>query len=136
MRMRISCARVRDKMAFLVSVSVLIVLVFCSKQGYAASSCPCDDPSLCEPIKGSPKNEILGFVTSQDNWPLYNWSLLTTVALFTPFNTSLLCYAHSKGVRVVLSASYPTSELQNLTNVEVGRGGGAGCLYMHVYVSF
>lgn len=117
--MRITCAHVY-KMAFLLSLSMLVVLALSSlQQGYAASSCPCDDPSLCEPIKGSPKNEILGFVTSQDNWPKYNWSLLTTVALFTTFNNSLLCHAHSKGVRVVLSASYPISELQNLTNVEV-----------------
>lgn len=83
--------------------------------------CPCQDPSLCEPIKGSPKNEVFGFVTSQVNWPGYNWTLLTTVALFTDMNSSLLCHAHSFGVRVVLSASYNTSELGNYTNVQVSK---------------
>ena len=102
--------------------ALLAVIVLCCylQWGQAAPSCPCEDASLCEPIKGSPKNEIFGFVTSQDNWPKYNWSLLTTVALFTGFNDSLLCHAHSKGVRVVLSASYPISELHNFTKVKVG----------------
>jgi di-N-acetylchitobiase len=84
----------------------------------AATSCPCDDPSLCEPIKGTPKKEIFGFVTSESNWPGYNWTLLTTVALFTKTNDSLLCHAHSKGVRVVLSASYDTSQLQDSAKIK------------------
>ena len=101
----------------------LAVLGFCCclQQGWTAAPCPCEDPSLCEPIKGSPKNEIFGFVTRQDNWPKYNWSLLTTVALFTEFNSSLLCHAHSKGVRVVVSASFPMGELQNASKVKVSK---------------
>ena len=103
------------------SLLALAVLSLLCLGGYAAAaqSCPCSDPSLCNPISGTPDKEILAFVTSQDNWPHYNWSLLTTVALFTDFNDSLLCYAHSKGVRVVLSASYPVTDLQNSTRVKV-----------------
>lgn len=86
----------------------------------AAPSCPCSDPSLCNPISGTPDKEIVASVTSQDNWPHYNWSLLTTVALFTDFNDSLLCHAHSMGVRVVLHGAYPVSDLQNSTRVKVG----------------
>ena len=104
---------------------VLVVFSFLSLEAYGVHSapCPCQDTSLCKPISGTPEKEILGFVTSQENWPHYNWSALTTVVLFTEeFNNSLLCYAHSKGVRVVLSASYPTSELQNFTGVRVSSG--------------
>ena len=107
------------------SLLALALLSLLCLEGYAAAapSCPCADPSLCNPISGTPDKEILAFVTSQDNWPHYNWSLLTTVALFTDFNDSLLCYAHSKGVRVVLSASYPVNELQNFTRVKVSYSG-------------
>ena len=100
-----------------VVASLALVAALCCER--AASSCPCEDPSLCEPIKGAPKKEVLGFVTSQTNWPGYNWTTLTTVAMFTALNDSLLCYAHSKGVRVVLSASYDTSQLNDSDNVKV-----------------
>ena len=115
------------KMAAASGLVILAVLTCCLRQGWTAAPCPCTDPSLCEPIKGAPKNEIFGFVTSEDNWPKYNWSLLTTVALFTKFNSSLLCHAHSKGVRVVLSATYPTNELENTDKVKVS--GYYTCVY-------
>ena len=41
----------------------------------------------------------------------YNWSEITTLAMFTDFNSSLMCYAHSKGVRVVPYGAYPIAEL-------------------------
>ena len=42
----------------------------------------------------------------------YNWSEITTLAMFTTnFNSSLMCYAHSKGVRVVPHGAYPITEL-------------------------
>ena len=50
-------------------------------------------------------------MTRETNWMYYNWSEITTLAMFTDFNSSLLCYAHSKGVRVVPYGSYPVSEL-------------------------
>ena len=100
-----------------VVLSFLLSATLCC--GLAASSCPCSDPSLCEPIEKVPEKEVVGFVTSQTNWPGYNWTLLTTVAIFTTLNESLLCYAHSKGVRVVLSASYDTSKLDDPSSVKV-----------------
>ena len=108
-------ARLAESVGF-----VFLVLAVSSGSAAASpSSCPCQDTSLCEPVKGQPKKEVFGFVTSKTNWPGYNWTLLTTVALFTEMNDSLLCYAHSKGVRVVLSASYYTSQLGNSTRVKV-----------------
>ena len=100
-----------------VLASLLLAATLCC--GLVASSCPCSVPSLCEPIKGVRDKEVLGFVTSETNWPGYNWTLLTTVALFTGMNDTLLCYAHSKGVRVVLSANYDTSKLNDPSSVKV-----------------
>ena len=39
--------------------------------------------------------------------------------MFTAWNSSLLCFAHSKGVRVVTSAAYPVSDLENATQRSV-----------------
>ena len=41
------------------------------------------------------------------SYPLYK------VAVFTTFDNDLLCYAHSKGARVVLSAAFPVANLTN-----------------------
>lgn len=35
-------------------------------------------------------------------WKSYDWSQITTVALFGKYDSELMCYAHSKGARVVL----------------------------------
>ena len=43
----------------------------------------------------------------------YNWSEITTLAMFTGFNNSLMCYAHAKNVRVVLHGNYAISDLSN-----------------------
>jgi len=77
----------------------------------AQSACPCMDESLCQPISSPDRKEILGFVVSQSNWMKYNWSEITTLAMFTNLSSDLMCYAHSKGVRVVISASYPVDQL-------------------------
>lgn len=54
-------------------------------------------------------------MTSQSNWIHYNWTDITTLALFTDFNTELMCFAHSKGVRVVIHGDYP---IANLTSAD------------------
>ena len=125
--MRVAPAAERASMAdyearyavFTVLLGLAVLLSCCGRAAATPSACPCQDPSLCEPIKGQPKKEVLGFVTSETNWPGYNWTLLTTVALFADMNYSMLCHAHSKGVRVVLSASFNTSQLGNSTMVKV-----------------
>ena len=77
----------------------------------AQSACPCVDESLCQPISSPDRREILGFVVSPSNWMKYNWSEITTLAMFTNLSSDLMCYAHSKGVRVVISASFPVDQL-------------------------
>ena len=63
--------------------------------GSSAAACPCLAARLCEPVSAGPRKEVLGFVTSQLNWARYNWSEVTTLAMFTGYNSSLMCYAHS-----------------------------------------
>jgi di-N-acetylchitobiase len=72
-----------------------------------------------------PRQEILAFSTQRDKWPHYDWTKVTTVAIFYPVNASnateigelyeLVCYAHSKGARVVLSGNFPVANLSNET---------------------
>lgn len=35
-------------------------------------------------------------------WKSYNWTVVTTVAAFGKYDAELMCYAHSKGARLVL----------------------------------
>ena len=82
-----------------------------------ARSCPCSSEELCQPITTSPVKQVLAFMVSTDNWRLYNWTQLTTVAVFVKMTpqqlTELVCFAHSHNARVVLHADYPLSNLSN-----------------------
>ena len=50
--------------------------------------------------------QLYTFSTSNDNWRLYDWDKITTVAQFGGRNDDMMCYAHSKGVRVVSAGKY------------------------------
>ena len=41
---------------------------------------------------------FMDITTNQDNWPMYNYTRLTTLAMFTDLKPELLCHAHSLGV--------------------------------------
>lgn len=43
------------------------------------------------------------FDVGQKTWKSYDWSLITTVAVFGNYDSELMCYAHSQGARVVLT---------------------------------
>lgn len=78
--------------------------------------CPCDNPAWCMPITNTNRPEIFIFRLNDDNsWQSYNWSLVTTVALFTPPNTQLMCTAHQYGARVVTTAFISADQLTNAT---------------------
>ncbi|KAL6048735.1 Chitobiase [Balamuthia mandrillaris] len=99
-------------------VLLLLVLLFslcCGTCALAAEECPCSDPSLCKPITAPPRKEIFVFSTSkEDNWKQYDWSQITTIAMFSgAWHPELLCHAHSVGARVVLSTSFPVANLSN-----------------------
>ncbi|KAF7243381.1 Di-N-acetylchitobiase [Varanus komodoensis] len=97
-----------------------------------SAACPCQDPTLCNPItttrdfevrrrnvgqkhavcaqeaKANPPTilavslQILVFDVGGKTWKFYNWTQITTVATFGKYDPELMCYAHSKGSRVVL----------------------------------
>eukprot|EP00118_Oscarella_pearsei_P015946 m.148468 g.148468 ORF g.148468 m.148468 type:complete len:357 (+) comp38498_c1_seq15:57-1127(+) len=78
------------------------------------SACPCYDPSWCLPINTGPRKEVLGYTIRPNDWHDYDWTKLTTLALFySPNDTNLTCYAHSKGVRVVSSGNMAVADMLN-----------------------
>ncbi|KAL5479510.1 hypothetical protein EMCRGX_G023037, partial [Ephydatia muelleri] len=83
----------------------------------ARCDCPCEDASLCNPVTAGPRPEVVGFVTSLNNYIFYNWSEITTLALFTgaEYSYPLMCYAHENEARVVLGVSFDVTQLGNAT---------------------
>ena len=77
------------------------------------SACPCSDPDLCKPLNVGPRKEIVGFVTAKDNWKMYNYTYLTTLAIFTELDLQLVCHAHQNNVRVVLAANFNLTKLDD-----------------------
>ena len=72
-------------------------------------ACPCANPAWCDPIAtqgtASGRPEFFGFATitgASSPWRYYDWDVVTTIAW--NMDPALMCFAHSKGVRVVLSA--------------------------------
>jgi di-N-acetylchitobiase len=90
----------------------------------AAAPCPCADASLCKRVSPAPRAEIFQFQVQPSNWPFYDWSALTTVALFGgtgPDALAGVCHGHSKNVRMVAGAplSNEPRDLRNETYVSL-----------------
>lgn len=75
------------------------------------AACPCQDPRLCQPIAGTDRFEVFVFDVGKEAWKSYDWSKITTVAAFGKYDPELLCFAHSKGARVVLKGDVPLKEV-------------------------
>ncbi|XP_068095235.1 di-N-acetylchitobiase-like [Hyperolius riggenbachi] len=75
------------------------------------SACPCSDPALCDPIQHSRDLETYVFYVKSKNWKHYDWTQVTTVALFGPYDPELMCFAHSKGARFVLKGDVPLKHI-------------------------
>ncbi|XP_053105372.1 di-N-acetylchitobiase isoform X2 [Hemicordylus capensis] len=88
----------------------LLLALFLQLQ-LSASTCPCQDPSLCNPISGSKDFEVFVFDVGGKTWKFYDWSQITTVATFGKYDPELMCYAHSKGARVVLKGDVSVKEI-------------------------
>ena len=85
-----------------------IYALLCATYG-DAQTCPCDNSQLCSPITSRATREIFAFhLADSKDWPSYDWTTITTVAIFggTTVEPALYCHAHSRGVRVVLVATY------------------------------
>ncbi|CAL8253221.1 unnamed protein product [Merluccius merluccius] len=76
-----------------------------------ADVCPCDDAELCLPIQQERDFEVFVFDVGGNAWRSYNWSIVTTVAAFGKYDPDLMCYAHSKGARVVLKGDVSLAQI-------------------------
>lgn len=94
---------------FLVFVSSVIVVC-------GASVCPCERPELCQQIHEERDFEVFVFDVGGKTWKSYNWSMVTTVATFGKYDAELMCYAHSKGARVVLKGDVRLSYIVDQDN--------------------
>jgi len=75
-------------------------------------TCPCSQKSLCDPISRTYVKEIFGFVLSPSA-EFWDWLLLddiTTIA-WAPVNDTIMCWAHSKNVRLIQGAGMTLSSL-------------------------
>ncbi|KAM6217078.1 di-N-acetylchitobiase [Rhynchocyon petersi] len=77
----------------------------------ARLDCPCQDPALCRPIRHHPDYEVFVFDTGHKTWKSYDWSQITTLAAFGKYDSELMCYAHSKGARVVLKGDVSVKDI-------------------------
>ncbi|XP_067845925.1 di-N-acetylchitobiase-like [Heptranchias perlo] len=80
------------------------------------TSCPCSDPTLCIPLRGENQFEVFVFDVGGKDWKYYDWSKVTTVAAFGPYDPELLCYAHANEVRVVLKGDVPLKDIIDRDN--------------------
>ncbi|XP_028667375.1 di-N-acetylchitobiase [Erpetoichthys calabaricus] len=96
-------------MKLLFALLVVVPLVFCDP-------CPCEDPSLCEPIADEKDFELFVFDVGGKDWQFYDWSKVTTIATFGKYDPELLCFAHSKGVRLVLKGDVPIVDIVDPAN--------------------
>ncbi|KAI5243659.1 di-N-acetylchitobiase [Manis pentadactyla] len=77
----------------------------------AGDPCPCQDAALCRPIQQRRDSEVFVFHVGQKTWKSYDWSLITTVAVFGNYDSELMCYAHSQGARVVLTGDVSLKDI-------------------------
>ncbi|KAK2159926.1 hypothetical protein LSH36_143g02073 [Paralvinella palmiformis] len=63
--------------------------------------CPCRNQSWCDIVCTVPKHEIFIFSVHNTNWPRYDWRHITTLVMYSYFDDDAMCFAHSKGIRVV-----------------------------------
>ncbi|CAH1237826.1 CTBS [Branchiostoma lanceolatum] len=87
-----------------------------------APPCPCARPEWCLPVKTPPRKEaravslsVFVFAVKNDTWKHYDWDKVTTVVMFGFYSAELMCYAHSKGARVVLKGDVKAEDVPNLT---------------------
>lgn len=99
----------------------LVVAMALSVEGVMAATreaCPCSNTSLCAPLTTPmPEKEVFAFQVSKDNWVNYDWTRVTTIALFGGLDPKLLCHAHERGVRLVWLANIAVDLLTNSTAV-------------------
>lgn len=105
-------------------VRCLFVAAFCLSSvislAWKDGQCPCTNQSLCQPIQLGPRHEKFAFIVNTNNWRSYDYSQLTTIAMFIgDLPGEFLCFAHSQQVRLVWATGYDSHQLGNVTAREV-----------------
>ncbi|XP_030640682.1 di-N-acetylchitobiase [Chanos chanos] len=81
-----------------------------------SETCPCTNQELCQPIQAEREFEVFVFDVGKKDWKFYDWSKVTTVAAFGEYDPDLMCYAHSKGARLVLKGDVHLPEIVDPAN--------------------
>lgn len=86
----------------------------------AEATCNCTNTSWCAPVNGPlASKEVFAFSTFPHvYYPSYDWTLVSTVAVFGEVDPALVCFAHARGARVVVGASIANSLIGNTTAEE------------------
>lgn len=92
----------------------ILVLTFCVQVW--SKVCPCERKELCQPISSQPAFEVFVFDVGEKAWKFYDWTKVTTIAAFGQYDAELMCYAHSKGVRLVLKGDVRLPEIVDPVN--------------------
>ncbi|KAI1891985.1 hypothetical protein AGOR_G00149340 [Albula goreensis] len=100
----------------LVVVWVFLLSVLCLSPSTCDRQCPCESQELCQPIAGEKDFEVFVFDVGKKAWKSYDWTQVTTVAAFGKYDAELMCYAHSKGARLVLKGDVPLSDIVDPAN--------------------
>ncbi|KAK3533835.1 hypothetical protein QTP70_032952 [Hemibagrus guttatus] len=93
------------------AVSLVVALTFPG----SSAVCPCKQEDLCQPVQLQHEFEVFVFDVGGKAWKFYDWSHVTTIAAFGKYDAELMCYAHSKGARLVLKGDVPLSDIVDAT---------------------
>ncbi|XP_051767510.1 di-N-acetylchitobiase isoform X3 [Ctenopharyngodon idella] len=96
-------------------ISVSLFVLTLSAQVWS-NVCPCAREELCQPIRSQPAFEVFVFDVGKKAWKFYDWTKVTTVAAFGQYDAELMCYAHSKGARLVLKGDVPLPDIVDPVN--------------------
>ena len=80
----------------------LAIILQQSLVAISAKKCPCKEEAHCDPISRPPGKEFMMFSTKSQEWRKYQWTKVTTIAVFRDWDDELMCYAHSKVVMAAL----------------------------------
>uniref|UniRef100_A0AAY4E075 Di-N-acetylchitobiase n=2 Tax=Denticeps clupeoides TaxID=299321 RepID=A0AAY4E075_9TELE len=94
----------------------LTLLCSLSLRAPRALCCPCHQPELCRSVEGARDLEVFVFDVGGKEWRSYDWTKVTTVAVFGLYDAELMCFAHSRGARVVLKGDVSLSDIVDPAN--------------------
>eukprot|EP01133_Synstelium_polycarpum_P001012 gene1012-1150_t len=104
-----------------IKLYLYLAIVLLSVVAAAPPKCPCSDVSLCNPLPKATRPEFFGWSCANNTYKDYDFDALTTISMAydegVPIDPQLICYAHSKGVRVAIDVIFDATvaKLGNFT---------------------